>query len=537
MVFETRVGETFVLGASTWRIEEITHDRVLVSPAPGEPGKMPFWKGDGPGGRWNSAWRSGALVRELARDAAPRRRAPHRGARSGPRGGREPAAATSPISERATRRVPDDRRSSSSAAATNWATGECACSRRSAARSTRRGRWLPRRASASGGTSTSRRCGPTTGSSCGSRTPTSRRSGLLLPPPDEVEPLVLRQLGGTALFAARFREVAARALLLPRRRPGRAHAALAAAQARGRSAGGRGAVRLVPGAARDLPRVPARRVRPAGAGRTCCAASAAARSESVTVDTDSPSPFASSLLFGYVANFIYDGDAPLAERRAQALLVDQAQLRDLLGDVELRELLDPAVIDEVEQQLQRLDARLPGAQPRTHCTTCCCAWATSTRTRLRARCEIRGGGPDRSRAGRPSGGSIELRVAGEPRFVAVEDVAGTATRWARRCRSGCRRRFSTRCRSGRRSRPALRADARAVHGRGRCGALRTAAAPSPRAPRAAAARGRVLQGAFTPGRARPRVVRGGRAAADPAALAGEAAAGGRTGERRGARAG
>src|SRR5206468_468187 len=77
----------------------------------------------------------------------------------------------------------------------------------------------------------------------------------------------------------------------------------------------------------------------------------------VTVDASAPSPFSSSLLFGYVANYIYDGDAPLAERRAQALAVDQAQLRELLGEAELRELLDPAVLAEVEQERQCLDER------------------------------------------------------------------------------------------------------------------------------------------------------------------------------------
>ena len=71
MVFEARAGETFLLGASTWRIEQITHDRVLVSPAPGEPGKMPFWKGEGPGRPIELGQAIGKLTRELRQ--APRR--------------------------------------------------------------------------------------------------------------------------------------------------------------------------------------------------------------------------------------------------------------------------------------------------------------------------------------------------------------------------------------------------------------------------------------------------------------------------------
>ena len=178
---------------------------------------------------------------------------------------------------------------------------------------------------------------------------------LFLPSADEVEQLVVRQLGSSALFAAKFREVAGRALLLPRRRPG---ARTALWQQRKRAAD------LLAVAARygsfpavletyreclrdvfDMPalqdtlaRVPRREIRV------------------VTVDTPQPSPFAASLLFNYVATFLYDGDAPLAERRAQALSVDHAQLRELLGDAELRELLDAGVLAGLEDQLQALDA-------------------------------------------------------------------------------------------------------------------------------------------------------------------------------------
>ena len=177
---------------------------------------------------------------------------------------------------------------------------------------------------------------------------------LVLPEPDELSDLVLRQLGSTSMFAARFRENAARALLLPRRRPGgrtplwqqrKRSADLLAVAARFGSfpivlETYRECLRDVfdlPGLDGVLRRITQRDIR-------------------VTiVDSTVPSPFAASLLFGYVANFLYDGDAPLAERRAQALAIDQAQLRELLGEAELRELLDAGAIEAVEREVQRLE--------------------------------------------------------------------------------------------------------------------------------------------------------------------------------------
>src|SRR6185503_9718101 len=168
--------------------------------------------------------------------------------------------------------------------------------------------------------------------------------------------LVVRQLGGTALFAAKFREAAARALLLPRRRPGgrtplwqqrkRAADLLAVAAQFGSFPMILEAYREllrdvfdIPALIDTLTRIEAREIR------------------TVTVDSAMPSPFAAALLFGYVANYIYDGDAPLAERRAQALSIDQAQLRELLGEAELRELLDADALADVERQLQQIDER------------------------------------------------------------------------------------------------------------------------------------------------------------------------------------
>jgi ATP-dependent Lhr-like helicase len=179
---------------------------------------------------------------------------------------------------------------------------------------------------------------------------------LLIPDVDEVEPLVLRQLGSTSLFAARFRETAARALLLPRRRPGmrtplwqqrkRASDLLAVASRFGSFPALLETYREVLRDHFDMPAL-VDTLRKLGT-RTLRVA---------TIDSRVPSPFAASLLFSYVANYIYDGDAPLAERRAQALSVDQAQLRELLGDAELRELLDADAIVALERQLQHLDEK------------------------------------------------------------------------------------------------------------------------------------------------------------------------------------
>jgi ATP-dependent Lhr-like helicase len=141
----------------------------------------------------------------------------------------------------------------------------------------------------------------------------------------------------------------------------------------------------------------------------------------VTVNTEAPSPFASSLLFAYTANFIYDGDAPLAERRAQALLVDQSQLKDLLGDIELRELLDPAVIDEVEQQLQRLEPRYR-ARSRDGLHDMLLRLGDLDRDEIRRRSDT--GAVARSIADLVAERrAIEVPVAGSARFVAVEDAA------------------------------------------------------------------------------------------------------------------
>jgi ATP-dependent Lhr-like helicase len=354
MVFESRVGETFLLGASTWRIEEITHDRVLVSPAPGEPGKMPFWKGDGPGRPLEFGQAIGTLVRQLRRDT--------------PDEGRQrlvthhdlgDVAATNLLAyldaqDDAINAVPDDR---------TIVIERCR---------DELGDWRLCLLSPLGGQilapwamAVMARLREQLGLDVETmwtddgfvvRVPDMDEpppADWLLPSSDEVESLVLRQLGSTALFAARFRECAGRALLLPRRRPGR-RAPLWQQRKRAQDLLGVAAkygsfpilLETYRECLRDVFDMPALVTTLAALERRTIRV---VQAESVT-----PSPFATSLLNGYVANYLYDGDAPLAERRAQALSIDQSQLRALIGTAELRDLLDGDALAQAEAQLQGL---------------------------------------------------------------------------------------------------------------------------------------------------------------------------------------
>jgi ATP-dependent helicase Lhr and Lhr-like helicase len=421
MVFESRVGETFVLGASTWRIEDITHDRVVVSPAPGEAGKMPFWHGDRPGRPLELGLAIGRLVRELRdlpKGAAVTRLVTEHDL--------DRTAAENLIEylgdqERATGAVPDDR-----TLVVERYRDEL-------------GDWRVCVLAPLGGqvlapwamAATARirdRLGldvETMWSDDGFvvRFPDADEPpdpALLLPPPDEAEGLLVRELGGTALFAARFREVAARSLLLPRRRPGartplwqqrkKASDLLAVAARFGSFPA---LLETYRECLRDQFDVPAL---VDVLGRVASQAM-----HVTTVNTDTPSPFASSLLFAYTANFIYDGDAPLAERRAQALLVDQSQLRDLLGDIDLRELLDAGIIAEVEAQLQRTDPRY-----RARSADGIHDLLLQVGDLAREEVAARSATPAVARSARAlvaAGRIAEVRVAQQRRLIAAEDAA------------------------------------------------------------------------------------------------------------------
>ena len=353
MVFESREGDVFVLGASSWRIEEITEDKVIVTPAPGEPGKMPFWHGDRPGRPLEFGMHVGRLSRELAR--APKAKALTRLQRDG-------------LDERAAANLVQYLHDQADA------TGEVPSDETVIVERylDEVGDWrvcvltpFGARVHAPWTTAVVRRLEQDRGLEVETmwtddgmvfRVPESDAPPeveLFFPRADEVEDLVVQALGTTSLFAARFRENAARALLLPRRHPGR-RSPLWAQRKRARDllqvASRYGSFPLLletyreclrdvfdlPGLQETLRRLQDRRLRV------------------VSVDSRTPSPFAASLLFSYVANFIYDGDTPLAERRAQALSVDQAQLRELLGEAEMRELLDARSIAEHEHAAQRL---------------------------------------------------------------------------------------------------------------------------------------------------------------------------------------
>jgi ATP-dependent Lhr-like helicase len=355
MVFETKVGENIVLGASTWHVDEISNDRVLVSPAPGRTGKMPFWHGDGPGRPAEFGARIGRMTRELLRLPRPAAFAKLVEGHKLDSNAAENLLQYLEEQAAATRRVPSDedivieicrdelgdRRVCvltpfGSRVHIPWCMAVTARLRDE--------RGLDAESMWSDDAFLI-------------RIPDGDapiEPSLFLPSPAECKNLLLRQLGATSLFAAKFREAAARALLLPRRRPGmrtplwqqrkRATDLLAVAS---RYATFPILLETYRECLRDVFDLPALaelldKIQ-RGAIRV------------TTVESEQPSPFAASLLFFYVANYIYDGDAPLAERRAQALAIDQSHLQELLGDTDLRELLDEAAIVEIESRLQCLD--------------------------------------------------------------------------------------------------------------------------------------------------------------------------------------
>ncbi len=427
MVFESRVGEIFVLGASSWRITEITRDRVLVVPAPGQPGKMPFWRADR-GGRPLELGRAiGRLTRELA--AAPRPEAVDRLGREHDLDRRAAENLVSYLEEQreATGAIPDDR--TIVLERTRDEVGDW--------RLCLLGPWGGRVHApwAMALEAKLRRSGEAEVETLWSddgiviRVPEREHppdAADLLPEPEEIEGLVVQALGGTSLFAAHFREAAGRALLLPRRRPGQ-----------------RTPLWMQRKKAQDLLQVAARY--PAFpivletfreclrdvfdlAGLVAVARRVRRRDiRLVTVDTRAPSPFSASLLFGYVANYLYDGDAPLAERRAQALAVDQAQLRELLGEAELRELVDGDALGELELRLQCLgEGRRATGPDRVH--DLLLRLGDLTLEELAARVVPGPGGDPAATAKEWLGALVDekrvmtVRLGGDERFAAAEDA-------------------------------------------------------------------------------------------------------------------
>jgi ATP-dependent Lhr-like helicase len=371
MVYESRVGDVFTLGSSSWRIEEITHDRVLVSPAPGQPGKLPFWHGDAPGRPAELGRAVGAFVRELAsaKDDAAKQRARVAGL--------DDWAADNLVAylreqQEATRHVPDDKTivvERFRDELGDWRVvvhspfgGQVHAPWALAVAARFRERFGVDVQAMHGDDGLVLRL-PDVETGDG-RAPDVAE--LVLLDPADVEDLVTSELGGSALFAARFRECAARALLLPRRTPGKRQPlwqqrqrAAQLLQVASRYPSFPIVLETVRECLQDVFDVPA---------LVQLMRDVAARSvKLVEVESPQPSPFARSLLFGYVAQFLYEGDAPLAERRAAALALDPGLLAELLGRGEgasLRDLLDPPAVARTEAELQRLtpERRLRGAE-------------------------------------------------------------------------------------------------------------------------------------------------------------------------------
>ena len=365
MVYETRVGEVIALGATSWRIEEIRPDRVTVSPAPGVPGKIPFWHGDGLGRPIELGRAIGAFVRELEGDIA-------RG-ETGRSKARVRLLEHHDLDDLAADNVIgylDEEREMA---------GHLPTDRRIMVERFRDelGDWRLVILTPFGGRVHAPWClaiearleerfgfGVQTiwsDDGIAVRLPEGEGVGgadgalrdLLFPAADDVEDLVVGRLASSAMFAARFRENAARALLLPRRRPG---SRTPLWQQRQRSAGllavasRYGSFPIIVETYReclaDLFDLPALREVLGGVSRRDI--------EVREVETVAASPFAGSLLFDYLAAFMYEGDAPLAERRAGALALDRELLRELLGQEELRDLIDPAALADLELALQCL---------------------------------------------------------------------------------------------------------------------------------------------------------------------------------------
>jgi ATP-dependent Lhr-like helicase len=354
MVYESRVGDVFALGTTSWRIEEITHDQVLVSPAFGQPGKVPFWKGDGLGRPAELGEAIGGFTREMAGASAKDARARLSAI------GLDDLAANNLIALIAEQRQSTGQVPTDTTLVVERFRDEL-------------GDWrvvlhspygMPVHAPWALAVSARvrDRLGVDGAAMAGDDGIVVRIPDTDAEPPGaelfafetaELEQIVTEEVGGSALFAARFRECAARALLLPRRDPGRRSPLW---QQRQRASQLLDVARKFPSFpivletvrevlqdVYDLPALTALTTRIAGRSIRV-----------VETETEVPSPFARSLLFGYVAAFMYEGDSPLAERRAAALSLDSALLSELLGRAELRELLDPDVIAQTEAELQRL---------------------------------------------------------------------------------------------------------------------------------------------------------------------------------------
>ena len=416
MVYESRVGDVILLGSSSWRIEDITHDRVLVSPAPGQPGRLPFWHGDAPGRPLELGRALGAFLRQVGR-ASPEKARERAAAAGLDAWAVDNLLAYLQEQKDAVGHLPDDR--TIVVERFRDELGDWRLCIHSPFGAQVHSPWALALAA---------RLREQTGVDVQAM---HSDDGIVLrlpeadaPPsgevavfdPDEIEPLVQAEVGGSALFASRFREVAARALLLPRRDPTRRTPLW---QQRQRSAQllsvasqfGSFPMILetmreclqdvfdVPGLHELMRDIRSRTVRV------------------VEVETSTPSPFARSLLFGYIGAFMYEGDAPLAERRAQALSLDSSLLAELLGQAELRELLDAEALADVEAELQRLTEDRHARNVEGTADLLRILGDLTTTEAL-----ARGATPAWLAELEDAGRALRVRIAGEERWVAAEDA-------------------------------------------------------------------------------------------------------------------
>ncbi len=421
MVYESRPGETFVLGASTWRIEDISFERVTVTPAPGEPGKMPFWHGDRPGRPLELGRALGGFVREirsLSDDEARERLGRHYAL--------DPLAAGNVVqylSEQAdaTGAVPDDR--TIVVERFRDEIGDWRVCILSPFGTPVHAPWamaIERRLIDRYDLPVETMWGD---DGIVIRLPEAADEldlDVFMIAPDDIDELVVSSLPQTSLFSARFRECAGRALLLPRRRPDQRTPLW---QQRQRAADLLAVASKYPTfpilletsreCLQDVFDVPAL--------REVLGQLQSRQLRLVQVDTATSSPMASSLLFNWIAQYMYEGDAPLAERRAAALSLDRDLLRELLGAEELRELLDPGVLADVELELQCLtDGRRARTPDELHDVLRKVGDLTAAEVDLR--CEAGGGSAwlidliEERRA-------IEIGIGDDVRFAAAEDAA------------------------------------------------------------------------------------------------------------------
>lgn len=420
MVFETKAGDNITLGASTWHVEMITRDRVIVTPAPGESGRLPFWRGDGPGRSIELGKAIGTFLRKLGRMSEPRARAW--------------LIENTPLDELAANNL------AAYVADQKDAAGVLPTDRSIVIERFRDelGDWrvciltpFGARIHAPWAMALQRILGAQSGYEIQvmytddgivlrfADAEELPGADVLIPDPDDVEDLITEQLAGTSLFAGLFRENAVRSLLLRRRRPGQ-RSPLWAQRLKAQN---------LLATVQRYPSFPIvmETYRQALADvfdlHALKQLLGDIRSRSIAVDdveTRSASPFAKSLVFAYVAAYLYEQDAPLAERKAQALTLDRTLLHELLGQAELRELIDPDVLGQLEDELQFLT-------PERHAKD-----ADDVHDLLRrlgdlsdAEIEMRATGDPRRWLDelRDQRRAVQIRVAGEMRWIAADDAA------------------------------------------------------------------------------------------------------------------